>query len=1255
MGVLLIISLVMIMSVSAIAAADTNETLLEDVSDTDIVTTSLGYGGDNVTSYNDGGGVDDVDELKVNDKSDEISTKKEVKVTSSSNEGLLSASNDDVLKAPGPYHFGSDSYALLEEAVDAAVDAGGGTIYIEGGRHDMLEELHITDNTNLVFSRLDPNSEVTLVSDHKHYLFWLTDADATFTFNGINFEGGKADYGGAMEIDAKVTLNDCVFSSNWAVESDIDTLGLGGAIYVNSDGSLIANNCKFLNNWAGRKGGAIYNKDGSVTLNNCIFKGNTKGRDSGEVDNDFDDGLQITQEKNILKSNDDENDILSDGPGNYSGLSSEIGSGGSYIGLQHDYYSYDGSNDTIEITVADSVIDGKGAVIDMAGSTIQAFKVSASGVTIKNLTIKNVNYEGNGGAIYFAQAGTVTDCNFTDNKATGNYSYGGAVYFLNEGTVANCNFESNTATYEGGAVFIWEEGTVTNCNFTDNSAVYGGAIKFYTSGRVTNCNFANNKVKGDYSYGGAVWMNSGSLENSNFESNTAEYEGGAVWMYSGRIENSNFTANNATTGSAVYFGNASADKAVFDSRFLNNRANAERIQITENENNILITFTGNDNMLNAIYCDVDVEFTNVTYWGADGIDNTGDLATIMSGSAKEAGQNISVAGFLNGKLIDTTEITDADGKIVLEYVGGDYYITVRHNGDLYYTPAEAISSNVNLYVNVTSQTTNNRTVNITAKSNIYNETMEGKLLFILSDNNQILANYSGNGTWWAVHTFDYFAVYEVNASYIGLDDVVITNATINIAEVPTNITLENETVELFAEDSVGTGAALTPAVAGDLTFTSSNESVAKVVDGKIIAVGEGVANITVSFAGSEGYLPALNRTITVTVNRVVTHMVVGNITTYVGLDVNFAVNVTSDDARPFNGTINFTLPDGTVVPVKISNGQGAVPWTVPDNYHGNYSVNAAFAGNTRYLPSKAAAGITVNKYESNVTISEIAAVVYPNNVTVKYSVENRTNVTVTVDGVSADKIVVSNDTVTLIGLDGGKYTIRIANNESNLYYGSVGVQEFTIIRNSSKIAASDITATYNINKDLVITLTDVNGKPLSGAKVTVNLNGAREYTTDGNGQVKVPTRGLIPNTYVAKITFKGNANYNESSLDVKVTVNKAKPKIIAKKKKFKAKSKKKRFKITLKDNTGKPIKKAKVTLKLKKIGKKSKKSKKSTSKKSKKSKKTSRKKKFVKTNSKGKATFKINKSKKGKYQATIKFSGNKYYRAVTKKVRITIK
>ena len=80
------------------------------------------------------------------------------------------------------------------------------------------------------------------------------------------------------------------------------------------------------------------------------------------------------------------------------------------------------------------------------------------------------------------------------------------------------------------------------------------------------------------------------------------------------------------------------------------------------------------------------------------------------------------------------------------------------------------------------------------------------------------------------------------------------------------------------------------------------------------------------------------------------------------------------------------------------------------------------------------------------------------------------------------------------------------------------------------------------------------------------------------------------------------------------------------------KSKKvKKFSITLKANK-KAVKKVKVTLK---VGKKVYK---------------------AKTNSKGKATFKITKlNKKGKYTGTIKFGGNKNFKATSKKVKITVK
>ena len=46
----------------------------------------------------------------------------------------------------------------------------------------------------------------------------------------------------------------------------------------------------------------------------------------------------------------------------------------------------------------------------------------------------------------------------------------------------------------------------------------------------------------------------------------------------------------------------------------------------------------------------------------------------------------------------------------------------------------------------------------------------------------------------------------------------------------------------------------------------------------------------------------------------------------------------------------------------------------------------------------------------------------------------------------------------------------------------------------------------------------------------------------------------------------------------------------------------------------------------------------------------------AKTNSKGKATFKIKKlTKKGTFKATVTFKATKYYNKVTKKVKIKIK
>lgn len=183
------------------------------------------------------------------------------------------------------------------------------------------------------------------------------------------------------------------------------------------------------------------------------------------------------------------------------------------------------------------------------------------------------------------------------------------------------------------------------------------------------------------------------------------------------------------------------------------------------------------------------------------------------------------------------------------------------------------------------------------------------------------------------------------------------------------------------------------------------------------------------------------------------------------------------------------------------------------------------------------------------------------------------------------------------------------------------------------IQVPKVTATYNIAKDLVITLKDANGNVLVGKYVTVKVGTiSKNLKTDKNGQVSVNVATLVPKSYTASISFAGDDDYNKASTTANVVVGKATPKLTAKAKTFKKSVKTKKYTVTLKTNLNKFMKNVKVTIKV---------NKKTYS---------------AKTNSKGVATFKITKlTKKGTFTATVKFTGNKNFKATTKKVKIVVK
>ena len=185
---------------------------------------------------------------------------------------------------------------------------------------------------------------------------------------------------------------------------------------------------------------------------------------------------------------------------------------------------------------------------------------------------------------------------------------------------------------------------------------------------------------------------------------------------------------------------------------------------------------------------------------------------------------------------------------------------------------------------------------------------------------------------------------------------------------------------------------------------------------------------------------------------------------------------------------------------------------------------------------------------------------------------------------------------------------------------------------ATKLTASKVTATYNVAKKLVILLKDKNGKALANKKVTVKVGTiSKTLTTNKNGQVSLNVATLVPKSYTATVKFAGDSSYSASTVKPKIVVNKGKVKLAAKAKTFKVKAKVKKYTATLKDNKGKVMNNTKLTLKI--------------------DKKTY----TAKTNKKGVATFKVKLTKKGKNTATLKFAGNKYFKALSKKVKITVK
>ena len=883
---------------------------------------------------------------------------------------------------------------------------------------------------------------------------------------GVSFRDNHAEMGGAIFFAESCEIRDCNFTAN--------TADYGGAIYLDIEFINIMN-CNFINNTASASGAAVNIETGNLT--DCNFINNTASASGGAV---------VMTSGNVTNCN-------------FTGnTASKLG----------------------------------GAVVMDSGN-------------VANCNFTNNKATGSnscGGAIFFASTGNVTNCNFVDNKAT---SYdGGAIYFSSSGTVENCNFTNNTATNgDGGAIWMYS-GSVENCNFTNNSASEdGGAIYFENSGNVTNCNFTNNSVS---DWGGAIYMYSGNVENCNFTNNSARYGGairfsstgnvtncnftantvtyygGAVYFWGeGSVANCNFTGNNATTGSAIYFYSDWATKTVSDSTFLNNRANAEALDVVKNDNNITITFTGRNNLLNAIYSkyDAEVTFTNVTYWGAKGITT---VSATLSGSNKAAGQNITVGVVVNNELVlSDVMVTNESGMIVLDISAGEnYYISLRHDTDSYYTEAEkTISNNTKFNVNITSQTTHNKTVNITAKSNIFSEVMDGKLLFIVPNSDPITATYAGNGTWWIVYTFDDYAVYKVNATFEGLDNVTVNNGTITINKADSTLTVGD--VEFDYNSSGSTTISFTGASGVNANVIGQPNANVNVAGNTITVSGLNAGTYTLSVTTiADADHNNVTKTSTITVNKINSTLTVG--------DITFDYNSTGSTTVSFTGAsgVNASVIGQPNANVAVSGNT----ITVSGLNAGTYTLSVTTIADSNHNNVTKTSTITVNKINSTLTVGDITFD-YNSAGSGSLSYDGATGVNATVVGQPDAVVNVKDDAITVSNLNAGNYTLTVTTIADINHNNVTKTAKITVNKVDSTLTVGDIVFDYNSSGSTTISFEGATG-------VNASVVGQPDAVVDVNND-SITVSALNAGNYTLCVTTIVDANHNNVTKTAKVTVNKA--------------------------------------------------------------------------------------------------------------------
>ncbi|MDO5825544.1 MAG: Ig-like domain repeat protein [Methanosphaera sp.] len=1007
--------------------------------------------------------------------------------------------------------------------------------------------------------------------------------------------GGEPDY--------IVTLENNVFSGNEAREN-----GCGGAIYTVPDTTLNSNNNTYENNTAIRYGGAIDNL-GTIISTNDSFINNTASyggaifnsgtltsTDTTFAENTADSMGGVIYNYGTLTST---NTTFTENTANEGGVIYNVGT----LTSTNDTFTKNTANDTAGVANYGDATFTDGVFEDNTGLKYTGVftEYSSGSLVIDNCTFANNEGNGYGDMLYAFGDVTIEDSTITCNK-----DYDLAIVINNAVITANNN-EINGVTVDGGLVVtsidevenitavIYEDKTVTVVVKTsDDTIVKKGSVEVLIGDEVisTDCFATNN--------GFEVTINVDELLEDQVI--TIKYDD-ANGLYVPSQITANLTVDKklATIDANDDTATATVEKTIpftvtYDDTLLE-QGTATLMEVDENGEAVeggitqTIDLSTAEDMEFTVALSEGIHYFNISYeddiYQADTIVINVVASKLTAYLAADDGEGyfdeditvtVSVldeddVAVTQGTLrfvdendddvIDPITITGEETTATFNYpLAGQYDITVKYEDGKY----EAADWDLTITVftkDATIVTDEFITayvgdaISITASVEDENEetVTVGKLVLYKDD---VPVDDCELTTGTATLTIPAYTVagediytikYEGNGNYEVYDAAV----TVTVNKVLAVMTVESEFTGLIDEDiaiPVTITIGDTPITQGTISiFENGVQLNSTEVTGETTTITVSYPELgthTIRISYEDDKYEASDKTVTVTVNKIETTLSVENQTVKVDDEVTITATVVDVNNNPVTtGTVQFKDADGNILKqVSVTDGVAEYSYTASDAIVEEFTV--IYKENPKYVGSSTTATVTVNKYETTLTVNS-PTVNVDDEVTITATLVDENNNPVTVGRVQFKD-----------GVGNVVKTVNLANGDELVYtYTSseAGVEEITVTyvgtyKYATDTAVSTVTtnkidASINTDADeysnlfgedvpITITVEDGEGNPITQGTITVYEGNAVIDTLTITGAETVYTANY-PGAGVHNLVFSYD-NYKYAAEDKEVTV-----------------------------------------------------------------------------------------------------------------------